>query len=351
MKTEEQVEKNEEFESLRAIDKIKLGFLGLGWIGKSRLEALRHSGLVNPIAMCEPCGENAQRIREIIPRRMENLSTAGEICARDDLDGVVIATPSGLHGLQSVMALESGKAVFCQKPIGRNAREVKQVMAVARANNLLFGVDMAYRYTRAFRKVYELVQSGDLGHVFAVNLVFHNAYGPDKPWFYRREESGGGCLMDLGIHLLDMAMYALDFPDAEVMCADFYKDGTRMNADGNEVEDFATTMIRTPSTVINLQCSWNLSAGKDADISAVFYGTRGAAVFRNVDGSFYDFEAEKMHGTQKVVLENSPDDWSGRAAVVWAEELMSGSRYDDRMAAEYIRIAELLDEISQKAAG
>jgi predicted dehydrogenase len=48
--------------------------------------------------------------------------------------------------------------------------------------------------------------------VFAVDLVFHNAYGPDKPWFYDPELSGGGCVMDLGVHLVDLALWSLDFP-------------------------------------------------------------------------------------------------------------------------------------------
>jgi predicted dehydrogenase len=56
------------------------------------------------------------------------------------------------------------------------------------------------------------MRSGELGRVFAVDLVFHNAYGPDKPWFYDPELAGGGCVMDLGVHLVDLALWSLDFP-------------------------------------------------------------------------------------------------------------------------------------------
>jgi predicted dehydrogenase len=62
------------------------------------------------------------------------------------------------------------------------------------------------------RRIRETLRSGELGRVFAVDLVFHNAYGPDKAWFYDPELSGGGCVMDLGVHLVDLALWSLDFP-------------------------------------------------------------------------------------------------------------------------------------------
>ncbi|MFY0581591.1 Gfo/Idh/MocA family protein [Cystobacter fuscus] len=116
------------------------------------------------------------------------------------LDGVVIATPSAFHAEQSVRALERGVAVFCQKPLGRTQEEVRRVVDAARAADRLLGVDLSYRFTTGMRRLRECIQSGALGDIHAVNLVFHNAYGPDKAWFYDPRLSGGGCVMDLGIH-------------------------------------------------------------------------------------------------------------------------------------------------------
>jgi predicted dehydrogenase len=98
----------------------------------------------------------------------------------------VIATPSALHAEQAIAALDRGLAVFCQKPLGRDASETRAVVEAARRADRLLGVDLSYRYTRAAAALRDEVRSGALGEVYAVDLVFHNAYGPDKPWFYDR---------------------------------------------------------------------------------------------------------------------------------------------------------------------
>src|SRR5690606_23712639 len=95
-----------------------------------------------------------------------------------DLDGIVIATPSALHAEQAIAAFERGVAVFCQKPLGRDAIETQRVVSAARAANRLLGVDLSYRHTRAMQKIREVVRAGGIGAPFAVDLVFHNAYGP-----------------------------------------------------------------------------------------------------------------------------------------------------------------------------
>ena len=141
----------------------------------------------------------------------ELVSTLDELLALA-LDGVVIATPSALHAEQSIQALERGAAVFCQKPLGRTAGEARAVVEAARAADRLLARRPLLPLHRGHAAHRELVRGGALGRVYAVDLVFHNAYGPDKPWFYDRALSGGGCVMDLGVHLVDLALWTLDFP-------------------------------------------------------------------------------------------------------------------------------------------
>src|SRR5204863_9197021 len=90
--------------------------------------------------------------------------------------------------------------------------EVRAVLDAAKKADRLLGVDLSYRYTAGMQEVKRRIQAGELGDVFAVNLVFHNAYGPDKAWFYDPRLAGGGCVMDLGIHLVDLALWTLAFP-------------------------------------------------------------------------------------------------------------------------------------------
>ena len=79
-------------------------------------------------------------------------------------------------------------------------------------------------------------------------------------------------------------------------------------------------------TTVRIACSWNLSAGQDADIRASFYGTDAAAEMRNENGSFYDFTAELFRGRERQTLASPPDGWGGRTAAVWVGTLADGGR-------------------------
>jgi predicted dehydrogenase len=204
----------------------RLGFLGVGWIGRHRMEAIANAGVAEVAAI-------ADTSREMIAATQETAPAADVVDGLDallemGLDGIVIATPSALHAEQSVRALESGAAVFCQKPLGRTAAEARRVVEAARAADRLLSVDFSYRFTAGMRAIRERIRAGELGNVFAVDLVFHNAYGPDKPWFYDPALSGGGCVMDLGVHLVDLALWALGWPAVESVFSTLFKDGAAL---------------------------------------------------------------------------------------------------------------------------
>lgn len=324
---------------------LSLGFLGVGWIGRNRMEAILKNTSTEKIAITEPSTENAEAAMKLAPNA-KIFATPEELYKNENLDGIIIATPSAMHAEQAISALESGKSVFCQKPLGRTASEVREVISASKRANKFLAVDLSYRYTKAFRAVFDLIQNGEIGEIFAVNLTFHNAYGPDKEWFYDIKKSGGGCVMDLGIHLIDLALWTLKFPKIENMDSNLYFQGRKIDSFEEHVEDFASvSMTSEKGTSINLNCSWNVSAGKDAEIEAQFFGTKGGAAFKNINGSFYDFKAEKYTGTQTEVLVNPPDEWSGRAGVVWAEKLASGETFNPVTAEELVKTAEIIDRI------
>lgn len=307
---------------------LHLGFAGVGWIGKHRMKALLNSGLVAASAIAEPVAERATAAEKIAtgtPRLYQDF----EGLLDEDLDGIVIATPSALHASQAIRALEAGIPVFCQKPLGRTATETQQVIEAARRAEKLLGVDFSYRHTEGMQTIRKLLQEGEIGTVYAADLTFHNAYGPDKDWFYDPKASGGGCVIDLGIHLVDLALWALDFPEVNTVTSRLKANGQSISAPREQVEEYATARIDldgAPS--LRLACSWNLPAGQDAVIDVTFYGTKGGLAFRNVDGSFYDFEAVRLDGTDQTVLVEPPDDWGGRTAVAWARQLATSDRYD-----------------------
>ena len=307
------------------------------------MQAILDAGLVEAVAIADPSPGMAEEAARSAPRA-ELVSTLDDVLDLG-VDGVVIATPSAMHAEQAIRALERGAAVFCQKPLGRTAAEVHAVIQAARSADRLLGVDLSYRFTAGMRRIRELVRSGELGRVYAADLVFHNAYGPDKPWFYDAALSGGGCVMDLGVHLVDLALWTLDFPGVAGVTAKLFAGGERLGSGSGSVEDYALATLELDTrTVVQLACSWRLQAGCDAMISAAFYGTEGGAALRNVDGSFYDFTAERYRRTARETLATPPDAWGGRAAADWAARLAAGERFSAR-AERFLDVAQVLDQI------
>jgi predicted dehydrogenase len=331
----------------------RLGFVGAGWIGRHRMESVCASGAATAAAVAEPDSALLAAALESAPGALA-CRDLDELLELGGLDGVVIATPSALHAAQSLQALAAGLPVFCQKPLGRDAGEAREVVASARRADLRLGVDLSYRFIEGARRIRELVAAGELGTVYAARLVFHNAYGPDKPWFYDRARSGGGCVIDLGTHLIDLLLWVLGEPGAPevtAVTARCFAGGAPLRDSEREVEDYALARLDLAGgAVAELACSWNLPAGQDAVISASFYGTAGGAELRNVDGSFYDFVAERFRGTARETLAGPPEAWGGRALEHWARGLGRDRGFDAEVESA-ARVAAVVDRIYGRKEG
>ena len=324
---------------------IRLGFLGTGWIGRNRMQAMLASGEAIAAAICDPDPQMAEQARALAPLALEPDSFEAMLAL--DLDGVVIATPSALHADQCVQAFEAGAAVFCQKPLGRNAGEVRRVLDAARSADRLLGVDLSYRRTAAMQAIRERLRAGELGKPFAVDLTFHNAYGPQSGWFWVPALSGGGCLIDLGVHLVDLALWLFDFPDVMDARATLLRDGRAVRS--GEVEDYATAQLTLANGVdVRIACSWNLNAGADAVIGATVYGTAAGAEMRNENGSFFDFSADLLKGRERQRIASPPDDWGGRAAVDWLRKLAAAGRFSGTTEG-LLETARVLDRLYGRA--
>jgi predicted dehydrogenase len=326
-----------------AIKPLRLAFLGTGWIGRSRMQALISSGLAEAVAIADPSEEMRKEALVLAPQAAA-VQTLSELLAFQP-DGVVIATPSAMHATQAIEVLRRGIPVFCQKPLGRNAAEVAAVLAAARSVDKLLGVDFSYRETRGVSMIHDLVRQGKLGQIYSVDLQFHNAYGPDKDWFYDRIQSGGGCVMDLGVHLVDLALWLLDCQDVTQVHSALYSGGRLLAPAALPVEDYALAELQTGAgQVVRLACSWKAHAGCDAVIRLDLQGTQGGATFSNIAGSFYDFEARRHRSTATELLAGPPEDWGGKAAIAWARQLLEDPAYDAE-ADRFLLVAQVLDRI------
>ncbi len=323
--------------------KPRLGFLGVGWIGRHRLAAVAESQCAQVAAIADGYPEAVESAKEHAPDAIACDSL--DQLLEHDLDGLVIATPSALHAEQTLRGLERGLAVFCQKPLARTARETRQVVEQARTADRLLGVDLSYRFVTGVPEMRRLVRIGELGTLYAVELTFHNAYGPDKPWFYDPALAGGGCLMDLGTHLVDLAFWFFEGLEVKNLSKQIFHQGQPVSRLENVVEDFAWANWQFENgPAVRLACSWGISAGTDAVIEAVFHGTNGAVALRNVAGSFYDFLIEHYRGRDRRVLAKPPDAWGGRALIEWCRRLGRDNRFDPS-AEHFVKTAELMDRI------
>lgn len=315
----------------------RIGFLGVGRLGRHRMEVLARDGLARVAAIADPQAEALEVAGEVAPEAGQASSL--EELLEHDLDGIVIATPSALHADHAVAALNRGLAVFCQKPLGRNAEETRQVLRAARDADRLLTVDLPYRYVDALRAAHLLAVEGEIGMVHSLDLAFHDTHGPDESWPTRAELSGVGCLIDLGTHLVDLALWLTGATEWEV-------EGAQMHPSRRHgVEEEATAELTLANDVkVRLACSWHPPAAGKCSFGCTIHGSEGTISAHNVDGSFHDFRAELRRGTSVEALIEPPDAWNGRAIGAWTQQLASNNRYDS--AADGLELlAEAVDDL------
>jgi hypothetical protein len=149
--------------------------------------------------------------------------------------------------------------------------------------------------------------------------------------------------------LVDLALWALEPTRVVKVSSHLFSRGEPLTNRTDAVEDFALAeLVLSGGTVVRLACSWNLPAGCDAVIQASFFGTKGGAMLSNVDGSFYDFRADRFRGTTREQLSGPPDAWGGRAIVDWARRLSRGSGFDPA-AERLFDVAAVIDAIYHRA--
>jgi predicted dehydrogenase len=314
----------------------RLAFVGSGWIGRNRMEAIARDGSAAVACVVDLDIDAARCAAQAVG--CDRVGDRFEDALAVRPDGVVIATPNSLHAEQALAALEAGIPVFCQKPLGRNADEARAVVDTARRNDLRLGVDMSYRHVEAFVRAREALRSTG-ARPYAAELWFHNAYGPDKSWFLDPVLAGGGCALDLGTHLIDLAFWFLGRVRGEI-----FRRGLPIADARRDVEDYAAIELRHRDAHVRIACSWFLPAGTDALIGAVFYAPDESVAVENVGGSFVDFRAEHRRGRSAVPIAEPPDAWGGRALRIWSEQVALGGGFDPGIE-HVVRTAEVLDRV------
>jgi predicted dehydrogenase len=282
--------------------KVRVGVLGLGAIAQVvHLPVLSDIEDIELVAVCDADRAKAKAIaaRFGIPHVFQSDE---EVFRSDEVDAIVICTPSHLHEPQAIAALEGGKHVLVEKPMALSADACARVVAAAdRAGRVLL-VAFNNRFGPDAVALKPFIEGGELGDVFLARGAWLNRkVRVVRPtWRHRLATAGGGAMMDLGVQTLDLAMWLLGFPAVKSICTHFHY------SEGMEVEDSAAIVARLVNGGgITLTVSWSLVADRDRHYMRLL-GSKGSGaiaplgVFKEVEHGLLDVTPSLPSGRENV---------------------------------------------------
>jgi predicted dehydrogenase len=259
--------------------KTGLGFAGVGWLGESLIKELPSVPGLELAGVQDARLDVAQEIGGRYGSPWSGQDFA-ELLQLPNVDVVVICTPNALHVPQATAALRAGKHVLVQKPLALSYADAQATVDLARDAGRMLFVDYSYRFLATIESLRQALACN--GRTSAVKAEFHNIYGPgaEKKWFFDRQVSGGGALLDLGVHLLDLALWLLQ-PAAVSL--------DQAALDANGIERCAQLRVQLDRTIpFDLAVSWNAQL-PCTQISFEIDGEGGRVRWENVAGSFFRF--------------------------------------------------------------
>jgi predicted dehydrogenase len=205
--------------SPNSLPPLRIGVLGLGAIAQTaHLPVLSKMRGVQLAALCDNDAAKARSLAQRFGVR-DICTDVEELLDLPDLDAVVVTTPNHLHEVHVLSALRAKKHVMCERPLGLNARAVERVLAAADKAKKVVMVANNHRFRLDAQALNGFMRSGELGRIRSVRAGSYRRRIPQAPWRLRRAEAGGGAFLELGLPLLDLAGWLLDFPRIERVSA------------------------------------------------------------------------------------------------------------------------------------
>lgn len=254
--------------------KYKVGIIGCGGIMKgAHTPHYVTDKRVKVVAVCDIIPERAEFARKTFFHDAATYTDYKELLKDESIDFVDICTPNYLHSIIAVDALNAGKHVFCEKPDAINVEEAMKMKEAAEKNGKQLMIMRNNRYMPVSKKIKEMADDGFFGEFYAGRCGWVRRRGiPGKGgWFTTKEQSGGGPLIDLGVHMIDLAIWFMGnprpvavsgnvfskFSDADVMDSPESKFGDKVEGGTFDVEDLAMGMIRFDNgAVLQIEFSW-----------------------------------------------------------------------------------------------
>ncbi|GAB4431658.1 MAG: Gfo/Idh/MocA family oxidoreductase [Chloroflexi bacterium OHK40] len=271
--------------------RLRVGVIGAG-IGAMHLKGYAHNPDVEIVALA---GLDDERVRRAaaefhVPKTYRHYE---ELLADERIEAVSVCLPNFLHAPVAIAALEAGKHVLVEKPLARNTAEGRAMAAAAAASGKVLMIAFNRRFRQDVLWLKRHIASGALGEIYYAKAFWMRRSGIPRlgSWFVNKAQAGGGPLVDLGVHVLDMALYLLGEPRVRAVSASTYAvfgprglkgwEGRVAYGDVGftfDVEDLATAMIRLEGgATLHLEASWATHSSAADDFGVTLYGSEGGA--------------------------------------------------------------------------
>lgn len=225
-------------------------------------------------------------------------ATPEELIHSANVDAVIIGVPNQHHASLAVQAIEAGKHVLIEKPMGINAAAAKQILKASEASDKVVMIGHQMRWEAVPQLIKEQVEAGELGKIYTAKTGWFRRKGIPGwgTWFTKMNESGGGPLIDIGVHMLDLALYLMGNPKpVSVFGATYAEFGPRKKGIGTwgtpnwngtyDVEDLATALIRMEDgSTLTLEVSWAVHMDTDNTPFIHLMGSEGGASYKGASG-------------------------------------------------------------------
>jgi predicted dehydrogenase len=280
-----------------------------------------------------------------------------EMIAKESLDIVSIATPNKFHYPLTLAAFEAGANVFCEKPMAMNATEAQEMLQAGRKANRRLMINFSFRFSPQSRALKREVERGTLGDIYYGRTMWMRRMGMPRfgGWFGQKALSGGGPLIDLGVHRLDLALWLMGYPKPVWVLSRTYdhlarERAARENAEF-DVEDMAVALVTFENgSTLEIVASWASHIKEGELMETRILGTQAGLVQRNV-GEGYDFEAEvymERDGAQYNLRMHRPAPSDTGPMYHFAESVLNDTPH---MATgeEGVVVMQLLDAVYESA--
>ena len=269
--------------------KLRLGVVGLG-MGRGHAEGYKSHPGAELVALCD-LDENRLRSAAKQLKVGQTYTDLKSMLEQGDLDAVSIAVPNKLHAPLTIQALGAGLHVLCEKPMATNVKEAEGMQRAAAEAGKSLMINFSFRFTETSHMLKQQVDSGAIGDIYFGRSMWHRYRGMPGNWFADREISGGGPLIDLGVHRLDLALWLMGYPEPVAVSGSTYDYIAREEqvgwGDTYTVEDLACGLIKFANgATLLLEASWALNIKERELMVTTLYGTRGNVEQRNVDGGY-----------------------------------------------------------------